>query len=483
VKCDEQRPSCARCERTGRKCDGYREAPANTVNHCSSLCNRPGRSLNTLSANSNPFELQALAFFKGCVADALTDPLDTSPWTHMVMQVVEIVPAVKHAAIAVSELYQGFGHAGGSGTMPQAAQDAALRQYNQAISHMVNSKMDHDIALLVCVLFVCTEFLSGNASGAITHVVHGSRLLTSAYNSRLAPVFRHLLVFPFFFARTLPKLPAVDDGQWHSAGIVFGKPIQAQTSLDTLAYQVVRLVRMTDYHRLGVGAEAMSVDAATEERRRLQDGLQQWRESFSLLEPATQTKAFHSSLRLLEVRWLVLTIWVDTCVAEDEMVYDFHQERFERIIELADMTHKSGVQTPEKFSFAMGYCPLLHFLVIKCRRLGFRLRALALLRVLSCDRESLWDRNMLQATGKRIVELEHGIEMPANLGIDDLPIDVLDATLPGDEKRIRDNMLEGSIEVFTDIYGARRMRQKICFLIKDGDGGLRSIQEWIALPP
>lgn len=402
----------------------------------------------------------------------------------MALQLAEDVPAVKHAAIAVSELYQGFGNIQGCSKTTHTARNVALGHYNRAIHHMMSfTNANHDTALLVCVLFICMEFLLGHASEAIAHVVHGSRLLASGHDSRLAPIFRHLLVFPFFFARSLPPhLTVPGTAQIWGKGALMS-PSQAQAALDLLSYEVVKLVRMTDYSRIGASGEGLPHYAPRREQLRLRNGLRQWGNNFSGLKSMVESNAHRSSLCLLEVRWLILSIWVDTCLAQDEMVYDHHQHRFERILHLANTVQRPADPKLVAFSFVMGYSPLLHFVVIKCRHLVLRLRALALLKSLSCDRESLWDKDLLYATGKRIVELEHGVEVPADLNADFIDSAPTNAVLPIDERRIRDNMLEGDREVLHDDSGAQRIRQKVCFLMRNVEGDLQQVCHWVVLSP
>lgn len=187
---------------------------------------------------------------------------------------------------------------------------------------------------------------------------------------------------------------------------------------------------------------------------------------------------------LLEIRWLVVRIWISTCLEASEGVYDQHNPDFERIMALATLTQLR--QSPpnldaRKFSFAMGFCPLLHFVMLKCRFLELRLKALALLKSLSFVRESLWDSRTLYATGKRVIEIEHHIVLPSETHA--WPRCAYISELPKDEQRIRDNMARGEIQAFTKEDGTRALRQKICFLMLDNSGALESVIDWVTIAP
>jgi hypothetical protein len=482
VKCDEGQPSCLRCTSTGRKCDGY--GPIPTGHYSWNYLTQPGRTLNTLSVNSAASGLRGLAYFMDKLMIALDDPLESTRWTHMVIQAAEHEPAVSYAVSAISDLYACFGNRDEDKTA-DASEGSALWHYNRAIRELLTSKnMNRETTLLVCILFICIEFLRGHASSAIAHVIHGSRLLAPDSNSsKFSSIFRRLSVFPYFFARTLPPQLAINYGRSSSSTENLRTPAQAQESLDVLAYQVVRLVRMTDYYRLGFGDEVLQFELACAEQARLTREVRNWGQRFRSMRQVLRHNRCHASLGRLEVSWLVMGMWTATCLARDEMVYDQHKHSFARIIELASAVQVSDIHEPAKFSFVMGYGPLLYFVVLKCRFLDIRLKALALLRSLACDREVLWDKSLLYATGKRVIELEHHMEVPQEHEANNLCINEAKSRLPSDKDRIRDNMLEKDIEVHRSDSGVQTVRRKICFLTQDDTGNLNMVYEWLALAP
>lgn len=99
VKCDEAKPTCARCTSTGRVCDGYSEisprakTPLGTVSITS-----------TLGLNAN--EMQAFDYFISTSGPRLAGSLDKDFWCGQLLQLCHAERFVLDAVLAISTLYQ-----------------------------------------------------------------------------------------------------------------------------------------------------------------------------------------------------------------------------------------------------------------------------------------------------------------------------------------------------------------------------------------
>jgi hypothetical protein len=365
---------------------------------------------------------------------------------------VHAEPATRHAVLAISLLYEDFGHDPSS---PGAQSDVAIRHYNAAISHLVGPQTscpaDLNTVLLVCILFTCIEFLRGDAESAISHSQHGISLLNSGTQVKpeLARVFRHLSIFPYFFGGQVSSFPVLNDTL---DLVAFSTPDQALESLDRLLARAVRLVRASDHHRLGIGQAAQPLETVVDEQRALQQDLDSWRAAFDRLQTPVDLQLTH---HVLETRWLVCKIWAATCLSPSETIYDEHVDDFTRIVDIARLVQTHAAWVHHKFMFVMGFCPLLYFVVAKCRILKLRRAALSLLRELSCVREALWDADTLYAIGERIVEIEHR----------------LDPELVPDEARVRDSAME---------MEGQGEGSRLCFLVL-GDEGIEKMYDSIGL--
>lgn len=390
-------------------------------------------------------------------------------------------PATRHAVLAISSLYENFDDQALSVTRESRSRvvggsvddDFAIQHYNAAISHLVSPQAscpaDLNTVLLVCILFTCIEFLRGDTESAISHSQHGISLLNSGADIKpeLVRVFRHLSIFPYFFGGEIATFPVLNDFQTVTS--TFDTPDDALESLDWLLARAVRLVRASDYHRLGLGVEAQSVESVLQEQTALEGDLNLWWTAFDQLRGQDTSDQGTMTLLILEMRWQVCKIWANTCLARQETIYDQHIHKFQRIIDMAteaqSLLEHLSTSIHNKFMFVMGFCPLLYFVVTKCRFLKMRLTALSLLKQVSYVRETLWDASSLYAVGKRIVEIEHGIgELDLEAYVDGLDV-------PGDEARVRDSAMEMDEE-------GDGVRRRVCFLVL-GDGGIEKVYDWV----
>ncbi|KAK7427057.1 hypothetical protein QQZ08_006484 [Neonectria magnoliae] len=503
VKCDETWPQCLRCKKTGRSCDGYRAPPPGSLSWDVLLRPQPSPT-----STCDMTELRSLAFFHQAVAPVLSGPFDTSFWTHVVAQATHHEPAARHAVLAISSFFEDF-----CPTTCRAKDNPwALRHYNQAIQRVVTSQVrDIDSILILCVLFICIEFLREDEKAAINHVACGVRILSAAPStSKLAAVFSHMSIFPLFFGGTISDFPILKHGP--KATETFYSIIEAQHSLDILAARAVRFVRISQTFEIvvvpedspakptsvrqrqlrGNGKESFArlqvvAEPGEDQRKSMLDeqdclgaAIDSWGDSFARFQATRSPFEPKDPASLaLKIRWLVSKIWVRNCL-EDEMVYDEAKAEFESIVDMARCAASNSTtkSTNKKFMFDMGFGPLLHFVVVKCRYLDLRVAALALMNSLSCPRESLWNAATMDAVGVRSIEVEHGIELTP-----DAPQGhAEDAELPPEENRILGYHLEEPRETVGEDGVVLRQRC-MCIVMPsaEGAGGIRTRREWITV--
>lgn len=471
-----------KCKSTGRKCDGYEAVPLGTYSWEELIQRSKPVPLGVPSADL--VHLHGLMFFNRIVAPELNGPLKSSFWTHQVPQAAHNELAVRHAALAIGSLYQNFGNK--QPLWPKPSRNIrAINHYNLAIKYLTKPGTSLDTVLIVCILFVCTEFLCGDAQAAITHVFHGLSLVDpSQSSSDTVSILRHLAIFPHFFSQGVPNMPIPDYPGWLIVDGAFKTLYHAEECLDSLACHTVRLMRMVEYHRLGIGPRLQSLESATLEQRRLEDDLEAWQAAFSELRRNLKTRAQHElCLLLLEMRWFVARIWASTCLSSDELIYDEFLASFVRIVELAS---QAKVQTSISgtvrgtFSFGMGFSPLLHFVVLKCRDLELRLTARSLMMTLSWSRESLWNCAEMYAIGTRIIEREHGVILSGDLSESEI-LQHDQRILPNVSQRILDSTLEAETQLCTDDHGAEICRRKIRFLVKSEVGLVQPVYDWVTI--
>ncbi|TGJ81648.1 hypothetical protein E0Z10_g7119 [Xylaria hypoxylon] len=321
-------------------------------------------------------------------------------------------PAVRHSVIAVSSLYeQVHRHRDMASLLPD--DNFVLCHYNAAIRDLKTMK-NESLVLLVCVLFVCIEFLRGNRAASTEHGQHGISILKKVEETfpwakeYLSPIFRRLSVLPFFFAvvdRSQPNLLCLDD-----TISSFSTVSDAQFYLDGIIGRTVRLIRRGDVYRLGhMRHKAVAPDLIAEQylTRTLLD---KWHSNFAQLDSKTLESGLAPVHRCnMFIRSQICRVWVETPFAYSQTAYDEYLGIFRSMVDSAAAVESSDYcAKPVEFTFEMGFIPLLYFVTMKCRWLETRLRALSLMRRLGAARENLWEMVTMFASAKRIIEIEHG---------------------------------------------------------------------------
>ncbi|KAI1799650.1 hypothetical protein F4811DRAFT_542859 [Daldinia bambusicola] len=450
VKCDEGKPHCQRCVTTGRKCDGYLQTTTSSV----TAWHRPRHLFPGVHSED---ERRALQFFCQAAGPSLSGPMDPYFWTHLVMQFSNFEPAVRHSLVAISSLYE---HIQTRSKSSQQLVDNrfALSHYNSAIRELKTMK-NEPLVLVVCILFICIEFLQNNRDGAIQHCKHGVYILKNAEaafpwtKEHLSPIFRRLTIFPFFFAldqTDFPKFLNLEDRVPDS----FDSFDEAIYCIDGILLRTARLIRSGDAYRLGNMRRCPVVPDLLAEQNETRILLDNWNARFYALRRRYSTSAMsEETLCNITLRYGVSRIWVETAFEYDETVYDKYLDRFRYMVAAAAKLHSSKAlrrgnpQRSPKFIFEMGFIPLLYYIVMKCRCLETRLEALSLMKELGASKENLWEVSTMHAVGRRIIEIEHDFV----LDIRDQPLaPPVWPGLPPDEMRVRETTTEPALSVHID---------------------------------
>lgn len=212
--------------------------------------------------------------------------------------------------------------------------------------------------LVVCLLFVCIEFLSGDAEAAISHLHHGFHLLqTSRADDQLASMFRHLSVFPLFFGRTVSSITGLSEPA-NATSSTFSSLDEARGSLDILISRAVRLVSMGDPFRLAVAASPTS--ALLQEQQQIGLELKRWSTAMiAVAENAANTSQGRVACLMLKTRWLVSKLWASLCLNQSELVYDDHLTDFEAMMGMATQAfelQQSYITSRPKFRTTLTLC-------------------------------------------------------------------------------------------------------------------------------
>ncbi|KAI1619912.1 hypothetical protein EDD37DRAFT_642543 [Exophiala viscosa] len=201
VKCDEQRPSCSRCLRAGRKCDGYAAIKPNAI------------TTSGIAAYSIPFKIpgsqtdRQLLHYYCCQASwILSTYTDPTLWTELILQRSHNEPIIRNALVALSSLHKDYlcgdfqpasAGDGESRSTPTPAKTASMiaRCHRQLRNYLSRNDASAQVALICSLIFYTFESLLGDSQKATWHLDRGLMLLKQSHldeESHDDPLMVHL---------------------------------------------------------------------------------------------------------------------------------------------------------------------------------------------------------------------------------------------------------------------------------------------------
>ncbi|OCL07085.1 hypothetical protein AOQ84DRAFT_320449 [Glonium stellatum] len=446
VKCGEEKPHCLRCTSTGRKCDGY-PSQAVTRTHTQSLISLPrsDSSLHCLAGNAT--EARYLEFYFHRIGPKLSGFLDSDLWLRLVLQFAFAEPAIRHATMAISYLYekeiddQCPGH-----PMLHSGTDESffLQQYNKAINNLVIRMNDKPgslvISLVTCMLFICLECLRRkDCSAALFHLNSGVNILAGLRNKRqlgppsasllhttsdrssrgagdntmgfleenLVPVFARFSITAFLFGQDASPLYLLESMILANPPSSFASVQEARLSLVDLMNLSLMFVKLSTQKKHGNG---MTQDDMVRFFQ-LKECMVRWLQAFENVEqsnPSAQSE--RKAFALLRMLHTTTWIWLLSCIFPTEAPYDEYLNGFHQIISLAEVVMgfsecQAVPKAQNDFSFEMEVVAPLYFTAVRCRDPLTRRKAIALLARYP-RREALWEAGRCVTVAKRIMALE-----------------------------------------------------------------------------
>ncbi|KAH8648626.1 hypothetical protein BX600DRAFT_555084 [Xylariales sp. PMI_506] len=490
VKCDEAKPHCDRCTKTGRHCDGY---PPKKGENSVPL---PLKRL-LPSFQQAPRETRALKFFHTRAARSLSGPYDGYFWTSLVMQLCHSEPVVRHAVIAISTLYEDFSCKGRQLSRLQT-NEFALSHYNSAVRKLRDVQYE-PLVLLACLLFVCIEVIQDNRAQAILHSRHGLTILNNIQNTAvwsqdyLAPIFHRLSVMPVFFGsfssddkprQPLQPVPSRFRSLYdanHITEELVSRTMQLSCAGDEYRYgkfhgEAIRPELLADQAQLMIATERLRHALAT-----LGQELLGRPQGFS-----RESKAWFYCCVL---RAELCQIWSTVALDLHLRSYDQFLDKFRYMVELGNrlgqlMDQRKGEE--EDYSgpalrFEIGYLAITWAVVGNCRHLATRLEALRLVRTYGAARESFWESGKMYQLGRRLIEVEHDLELDE----DDQPITHSGSWIdfPPEDRRVLNSYLNKDSVVEVEVGGEVLSGVALGLLIRDLEGSVRLQNEFIFVEP
>ena len=453
-RCDEAKPICETCLRTGRICDGYIDPQ--TRQHFGGHADRvsPVLDLAPRSIFTNETEAQGFRFYEQVTNLQLGEALRRHGWTPPLLQLSHQNPAICHAVTACGILSKRYQVNELSTAWDSEANDLhakALQQYGKAVAGFraqLSSSLEGRTSLVeyapaCCFLLIVFEFLQGNAEGLLLHLNGANRLLESAASSGnpLIQSFSNLLAMIDMIVVTWLSL---DNFHIHvpleaipEIGLC-EMPFAPCCNFTTLFFDLVIIQNNFSMWRRSItsrleGSEPDSdfhaLCAARKES--LDRKLEFWNQEF-LTFSASEHDIPTYRLSLLRANYLYVTLNIESIFkqylpeqhqSDSTIASDLHSKklRFSEIIDLAESALASGypfsrydeASWEERleangllpiFSFRQSFIHPLYYVARKAPDLGLRQRAIRDL-LQRPWREGAWDSFAMGSIAKRSIEI------------------------------------------------------------------------------
>ncbi|WZH49388.1 Transcriptional regulatory moc3 [Fusarium acuminatum] len=435
---EEAKPYCLRCIKTGRQCDGYRPSP-NSSPEPTSLSPTPGFE----SAR----EARAFDHYRLRTAKVLSGAIDSGFWGGVVLKMSTTEPAVRHAMLAISSLHEAVESRYRS--VHEIDTRFAFREYGNAITSLRNWGQRNEpsvVPLLVCVLFICIEFLIDRDMAAQMHICQGRHILSTLGDGRspalemikhsLVPIYARLSLSSFLFGSRPAPIPTHLRG-WVEMPVMFTTIEDARYALYLLLDEALQFSTSARGVIFNPNADPQEIRNLQNEQQRLLSQLSRWHAAFTVLTSmSAQSPSLESLLNVLRIYHQSTLIWISSCLDTCETIYDRYTANFANIISLASSVIGSVPANAklEPFSFETEIIPPVYWTAVKCRHPLLRRAALKLLTrdQMRNRRENLWHARETAVIAARSIEIEEAdLDVPLDLDLDlDLDMDPTAASSP-----------------------------------------------------
>ncbi|CAG7976317.1 unnamed protein product [Penicillium salamii] len=437
IKCDEGRPVCALCRKSGLECE-YRQT-LDRRTRASRMARNSAVEATQVAPISHELTPRVLArqvdltwkeryfldFFRRSTSLTCAGYLYDEFWERLVHQASEDYPAIRHAVIGMGCLSYHFTQSGSrqmrlmSG-QPLLVDPFPLQQINKAIvslqqnlSNKNTGRLQVEAALIACVVLVSTLLFQEDSALAGRHLWSGYMLLDqyltkngdkSLIAATITRAFAGIhLVWSLFTgtgSQTEEPLPLLVPEAFEDV------KDEIQKSNDLL----VTMARISSRQSWFKGFNPNPTPDLDIDQNLFMNqvtsmpGLIQSHRALHANQLATPR--YLSSLALLELWASILALVgnVESGPEPRDMAYDGYTEQFAHILEVAKETLSYDTLAPT-FSVNIGITAPLGLVILKCRDWAIRREAIALLRR-SRRQEGIWSTDFVASVTERFTQIE-----------------------------------------------------------------------------
>ncbi|KAN0089460.1 hypothetical protein V8E51_019720 [Hyaloscypha variabilis] len=456
VKCDETKPCCLRCTRTGRSCDGYEKKTTPLPRKASHKLLLRRHILLPVPLEPEPCptglpisipfrdeeEARYFRFFYHETADALAGGYDSPLWKRIVFQACHEEPFILNCTIAIAALDRVCRN--GSSKQFSRASEAhhryALSQYSKALKGVREAisagKDSLRTTLIASLLIFCFENFHGDVRLALTNVQSAQGLMHSWLESKgesavpkgfspapyvienelvgaFAKLDLHLL--SWFDIPTPPRSPNSSIPDVQSMPTEFCSLLESKYFFDVTATRI--------FHHLSIIQESMNITAnslptpppdakqgSPETFTDVEEELLRWESAFEPVlkysrSPEGEKDFVGATILRIHALTLGISIRATKLESSSPQSYDVFLPEYCEIVGLCQtiVNHPRFVRS---YVFDVGIVPILFLVVVKCQDKMVRQEAIAVLKAASPRREGLWDSLMVARIGEALMKAE-----------------------------------------------------------------------------
>ena len=420
-KCDEAKPACSQCTRTGRKCD-FLPASGNVHSLAPHLRSDRHGSNSVFAPQYLSFvPLRGSAahyfqFFQHVCTKDFSLYFEIGLWGRIILRAACSEPCIMHAVLAIGALGRRKSSSQASVELDPVS-DFPLNQYILSLQAL-NKRLDAsaqswELAIIGSMVFITIEVLLGNDDKVRMHLRSAFAILrsppmspSSAEITHLLSAFSRLDVQASSFATlhdimpsALPPIPPS-----------FSSMDDAPNFLNSITNVMHSIFRKGSQESQRLPYSPLS-PALVHDLSNIATLFTTWHHlfnSFATDHPPTDIKT-KATMKILRIHHLVSEIRISTNFYRDESVYDLYLPKFSQIVNFATSLMEAD---QEPTSIRLGLCHILdiglvqplYFVARKCRDGVLRRRAIEVME--KVRKERVHDVQLLASVARWIVSVE-----------------------------------------------------------------------------
>ncbi|KAF4454864.1 Transcriptional regulatory protein moc3 [Fusarium austroafricanum] len=188
IKCDEAKPFCQKCVKTGRKCDGYESIFRPFLNQPTSNETNTGNSIHSSAHAAAKAPLDVASLNRYFSTKTIFDvKLSCSQEAQQVLQASLTDPSIRHALLSLRALRENLESIKDSDSSESTEQQTlsynyGLQQYSKALTSLASNLSSPSpdglkSALLCCQVLISVEQVRSNFAAMSLHIIRGLNIM------------------------------------------------------------------------------------------------------------------------------------------------------------------------------------------------------------------------------------------------------------------------------------------------------------------